>query len=121
MSQLSHTLFSRTDIEQIKSIRRRNAAFIYAELQKAGIKPILPYNENFTPLFVPIYLDNRDKVRRAMFAKQVFCPVHWPLNNQMRMLHTGSKMAEHELSIIIDQRYNLQDMQLIIDIIKDNI
>lgn len=121
MSKLSHTLFSRADINEVRSIRKQNAAFIYSELNKLGVKTLLPYNEDFCPLFVPIYLDDRNKVRRAMFAKQVFCPVHWPLNSQMKNLNTGSVMAEHELSIIIDQRYNLQDMQSIIDIIKENI
>lgn len=121
MSQLSHALFLRADIEDIKSTRKLNAAFIYSELQKLGVKTLLPYNDDLTPLFVPIYLEDRNKVRRAMFSKQVYCPLHWPLNGQMGKLLTGGKMAEHELSIIVDQRYNLEDMQLIIDIIKENI
>ena len=33
----------------------------------------------------------------------------------------GSYMAEYELSLVVDQRYSLEDMQSMVDIIKQRI
>ena len=47
-----------------------------------------------------------------MFQQQIFCPVHWPLEGMD--VQKGVEMAEHEMSIIIDQRYTNKDMCFIL-------
>ena len=73
-------------------------------------------NCNHIPLCIPVYWENRDEVRRRMFQHEVFCPVHWPLEGMD--VKKGKEMAEHELSLIIDQRYGQKDMELIISLLK---
>ena len=85
-------------------------------LKELGIKPLIEIPGNKVPLFVPIYLDDRNTVRKRMFQREVFCPVHWPLEDLP--LKKGAEMAQHELSLIVDQRYVKKDMDLIINIIK---
>ena len=46
-----------------------------------------------------------------MFQKEIFCPVHWPLEGLN--LQRGKIMAEQELSLIIDQRYGQGDIDLL--------
>ena len=75
--------------------------------------------ENKTPLFVPIYVQDRNKVRKYMFQHNVFCPVHWPLEGLS--LKKGAEMAEHELSLIVDQRYTHKDMEYILDLLSQTI
>ena len=54
-----------------------------------------------------------------MFEHEVFCPVHWPLEGME--VKKGKKMAEHELSLICDQRYGKDDMDLILSLIKQHV
>ena len=117
MSNESKRLFAGTDFEQAKRQRQLNAKYIVEGLAVLGIKPMIDVFWGSVPLFIPIYLDNRDEVRSRMFNNGVFCPVHWPLVNMK--LNRGAKMAKHELSLIVDQRYNKNDMDLILCLIKE--
>ena len=99
--------------------RLNNAHYLLEELKKIGVNPILPLNEGYVPLFIPITLEKRDVVRKAMFQKEIFCPVHWPLEGFE--LQRGRIMAEKELSLIIDQRYGRKEMAEIIAVLKDNL
>lgn len=119
MSTASQNIFGNTNLEEVAACRKRNAQFLVAKLQELGINPIIPINNNRVPLFVPIVLNNRDDLRRTLRQNAIFCPVHWPLRDDMKNLDKGSFMAENELSLVIDQRYSIEDMQNIIDIIKD--
>ena len=116
MSVMAVDIITKTDIDRLAYIRRRNAKFICDGLESLGLNTILPVKEDKTPLFVPVYLDDRNKVRKYMFQHNCFCPVHWPLESMN--VKKGAEMAEHELSIIVDQRYTNEDMEYILDLIE---
>lgn len=116
MSDDSKRLFAGTDFEQVKRQRQENAKVILEGLKSLGIKPLIEVPADAVPLFIPIYLENRDEVRRRMFQHEVFCPVHWPLGGMN--VKKGKDMAEHELSLICDQRYGVKEMNEIIKMIR---
>lgn len=72
-----------------------------------------------TPLFLPIILDNRDAVRRYLFERMIFCPIHWPM--QDNCFEMGYRMYKNELSLIVDQRYNENDMFRLLNALEDAI
>lgn len=117
MSTVSKLIFSNLDFDSIAIRRIENAKFIISELKELGINPLLNLKENKVPLFVPIKLNARDLIRVKLAEKGIFCPVHWPVIIPDQLLK-GREMFEKELSIVIDQRYNIQDMSQIIAIIK---
>ncbi len=119
MSHIAEKLYTNLDEERLKVRRLNNACYLIEQLAAIGVKPILPLLENHVPLFIPIALTDRDKVRKSMFHRDVFCPVHWPLEGLN--LQRGQVMAEKELSLIIDQRYGRKEMDEIVEILKDNI
>ena len=119
MSLIAEKLYSYVDEERVKVRRLNNAQYLIEQLKKIGISPLLSLAENHVPLFIPIVLKNRDSVRKAMFQKEIFCPVHWPLESLE--LQRGRVMAERELSLIIDQRYGRKEMDEIIAVLKDNL
>lgn len=119
MSDEAARIFAATDLVFVASRRKENANYLVAELPKLGIEPLLPIRSDCVPLFVPIAINNRDDLRRTLRQQAIFCPVHWPLRDDMKHLETGTFMAEHELSLVIDQRYTLEDMQCMVDVIKD--
>lgn len=119
MSRIAEKLYYFVNDDHVKVRRLNNANYLLEKLEQIGIKPILPFNEGRVPLFIPIALKNRDQVRRAMFQKEIFCPVHWPLERME--LQRGKIMAEKELSLIIDQRYGRKEIDEIITVLKNNL
>ena len=72
-------------------------------------------------MFVPILVPDgkRDELRRYLIKHEMYCPVHWPVS----MYHKLDKRAEiiykNELSLVCDQRYTEEDMQRMVETIKD--
>ena len=118
MSRIAEKLYSFVDEERVRVRRLNNAEYLIGELEKIGVTPILPLTEDHVPLFIPIKLSNRDIVRKSMFAHELFCPVHWPLDGLD--IQRGKQMADTELSLIIDQRYGRKEMEAILAIINSN-
>lgn len=122
MTQLSKDILANMEWNRWAILRKRNAETIIEGLKGLGISPIVPLQENAVPLFIPIRIENRDKVRKAMFANNIFLPVHWPVEDEYKnRLNRGSDLEVHELSIIVDQRYTFGDMKRILSIIESNI
>lgn len=122
MTKLSKDILANMEWNRWATLRIRNAEAIIGGLKELGISPIIPMRENMVPLFIPISIGNRDKVRKAMFANNIFLPVHWPVEDEYKTrLNRGRDLAAHELSIIVDQRYTVSDMKRILSIIESNI
>ena len=117
MSQIAEKLYSFMNEDHVKVRRLNNACYLIDELKKIGLEPLLPLKEDYVPLFIPILLKNRDEVRKQMFQKEIYCPVHWPLDGME--INRGEQMAREELSLIIDQRYGRREMDEIISVLKD--
>lgn len=115
MSPVSERLYACLDDKYVKCLRQKNAKYLVEKLSEKGIKTLLPVSDDNVPLFVPIWLENRDEVRKQMFQKEIFCPVHWPLDGMP--VKKGAEMAAHELSLIVDQRYAESDMNEIVSLI----
>lgn len=117
MSRIAEKLFSFVNEEHVKVRRLNNAEYLTSELKKMGIEPLLSLKDGHVPLFIPIVINNRDAVRKALFQKEIFCPVHWPLDGLVG-LRRGEQMFREELSLIIDQRYGRKEMDEIISVLK---
>lgn len=116
MSRDSEMLFAGTDLQWVKQKRQENTSYLLKGLKFLGIEPLIELSTDKTPLFVPIWLEDRNAIRKKMFQNEVFCPVHWPIEGMS--LKKGAEMAQHELSLIVDQRYSSKDMDVLISLIK---
>ncbi|MGB4659598.1 MAG: hypothetical protein WBI07_10480 [Mobilitalea sp.] len=116
MSDISKRLFTKTDFSFIQNIRKKNSDYLISGLNDLGISTILKPDKDEVALFIPILINDRNRVRRKMFENQIYCPVHWPLEDIN--LVTGNLMQEHELSLIVDQRYGTKEMDLILSILE---
>lgn len=106
---ISREYLTTVDEERQKEQRRKNAAVLYNRL-KEKIRFVFPESDMDCPIFVPIFLNDRDNVRQALIDKQIYCPVHWP-----KPYGCESNLYEHELSLICDQRYTESDMEYLAD------
>lgn len=116
MSRIAEKLYAIIDEERVKVRRLNNAKYLISELSKIGLEPVLPLTDGHVPLFVPIILDNRDEVRKEMFKHEIYCPFHWPLEGMD--ISRGEHMTKKELSLIIDQRYGMKEMDEMVAILK---
>lgn len=121
---MSELIVRNLNIKQIEDTRRANFEFLLENLKRIkGIKVIFTNIKNdITPMFFPIYVtSNREKLMSALIAKQIYCPVHWPISSLLDccLSKTTRETYDSILSIPCDQRYGLEDMERIVDAIKD--
>lgn len=118
----SYEKLANTDFLQLRKKRRQNA-----EVLIKGINNIFDIHlinnkleEGDTPLFVPIVVEkDRDLLQKHLIANKVYCPVHWPISDYHKGIsHKAKRLYQQELSIICDQRYDIDDMEYIIKLIK---
>lgn len=111
-------LAKQLDVTLIRERRRANAARLLQSLADIAVFPELGKQD--CPLFVPVCLpkEERDALRKALISQAVYCPVHWPRS----VYHTAGtetcKLYETELSLVCDQRYTVEDMERIIEIVQ---
>lgn len=115
-SSISKQLIPQISYEEIKEKRKENSQFLHNELEKLGIRHL--YNSSAVPLFIPIFINIRDKLRNNMFENNIFTPIHWPYESKELNGLIRNTIYNNELSLICDQRYSLEDMKKQIGIIK---
>ena len=103
------------DVDFVKFKRRENAQVL---LSRLGEFSLFSLSDDDCPLFVPIALSNRDEVKAELISQSVYCPCHWGVS----ALHSLSKdeklIYECELSLVCDQRYRVDEMNRICDIVE---
>ena len=103
------------NINKIVNSRIENAKIIYEKLRNnVNVRFLIEdYNQNDSLLFVPIILEHdlRDKLRKYLIEKQVYLPIHWPLEERI------NNVFEKELSLICDQRYTKKEISEYIETI----
>ncbi|MBE6106906.1 hypothetical protein [Anaerovibrio lipolyticus] len=114
-SDVSRELFKRIDFDMVQTRRKSNAEILHEGLEKLNIRHL--YDGAKTPLFVPIIVPNRDRLRKRLFSEMIFAPVHWPVES--KELQGTNELYVTELSLICDQRYDGADMERILHVIKD--
>ncbi|BDZ78155.1 hypothetical protein [Claveliimonas bilis] len=108
----SKDYLSTVDVGEQRRIRRRNAKVLYEGLEEK-VQFLFSIEDMDCPLFVPILLHNQKEIKRELSLKQIYCPIHWP-----RPDGCDSNLYDQELSLICDQRYNEEDMERLVSVLK---
>lgn len=107
---------SKLDVDFIVKRRKENASILLEQLSNLAI--FKEIKENDCPLFVPIRLHDRDKLKNYLIQKQIYCPVHWPLTEYHDISDNDKKIYNEELSLVCDQRYSCDDMYRLAEEVK---
>lgn len=106
IDKTSLKILDKININGIKHKRKNNAKVIHEMLSANDkIKVINSLKDGDIPLFVPVLVDNKEKIQKTMIQNEVFLPSHWPSS-----LHHQNDIYEHELSLICDHRYDEDDI-----------
>lgn len=107
-----------TSIARLKNERKKNALYLAnnIELKNIGKMLFTTITDDEVPLFFPLIIKEnyRDLVRKELINRGIYLPVHWP-----ERITKENNISSRELSIVIDQRYDLEDMKYIVDNIND--
>lgn len=122
--QRSLDVLEQTDLPSLKIARRNNAKILKQGITELADERIRCFSQTMgthdTPLFVPVWVqtDIRNELRRYLIEHSIYCPIHWPLS-ELHPDNTITKaLYDSELSLICDQRYDVDDMYRITDCIS---
>lgn len=116
MPVLTQRLLQNLDYTSIKNVRKNNFDLLHKLL---GKKNRLHFNvETNTPSVYP-YLTNDIKLRQKLLEKRVYISRFWKhvLTNELAN-NFEKDLAEYLIPLPIDQRYSLDDMQEMVEIIE---
>ncbi|MEN1762024.1 hypothetical protein [Anoxynatronum sibiricum] len=124
IDEISEMIIKDLDTKELEKIRRLNYKFLLSHLKEIrGVEVIFKgLNNGVTPLFFPIYVNNnRNRLKSYLISKEIYCPVHWPIPCQLEghMDNRIKNIYDSILSIPCDQRYGIDDMKRIIDVLKE--
>jgi hypothetical protein len=114
-SDTSKIIFSSLDTDYIAKQRKSNAEILHDELNKIGVKHI--YSDDCVPLFIPVFITNRDNLKKYFYKNNIFTPSHWSQNSSD--ICKINDLYGSELSLICDQRYSEKDMLEQIRVLKN--
>ena len=116
-SGFGHKLFNSINHEEIKKRRINNSEYVYERGTKMGLEFLLNKIDLDTiPLCLPILIDDRDFIKKELHKKNIFLPVHWPILRDVN--NDIDYIVKKELSLIIDQRYNIENMKFMMDCLE---
>lgn len=112
-------LAQKLDIEAIRIQRKRNARILLEQFKDIALFPTI--KDTDCPMFVPIHVPNgkRNKLMRYLIERDIYCPVHWPISKYHKLTNQTKQIYENELSLVCDHRYMEDDMDRIIETIRE--
>lgn len=111
MSELTKTIFNSFNTKIVKEKRLQNFKYLHDKLsEKNDLKIVL--NENDIPMIYP-YMTNDKNLKTKLIKNKIYIPTYWSMNNKKY-----SNLIEHLIPLPIDQRNNENDMEYIVEKIK---
>jgi len=126
MSTFSRFLFERTNLIEVRETRIRNWTLLHDRLHvgkhdEQAFRPLYcSLEDGEVPLGYPIVVrkQRRDDIRRALAARNIFCPVHWPISEDREGYRESFKDIQLSLSILtlpIDQRVTPWEIDYLVE------
>ncbi|WP_305402630.1 hypothetical protein [Photobacterium leiognathi] len=117
ISKLSFYLLNNMDYSSYLAIRENNLKYLNSSLKSINI---LNVSENSKPLCYPLMLKfNVSELKKKLIENKIYVATYWDdAISRIRSNSFESKLIFDTLYIPLDQRYNLDDLDKIVKIIK---
>lgn len=116
MSDLTKVLMGNIDYSFVQHRRLENFNFLHNNLHTS-----FPLNmsSDDVPLVYPLWSENGEELRKFLIQNNIFCAKYWPHIIEENTKDSIEYLATQNIvSIPIDQRYDKEDMDRIVEIIK---
>lgn len=119
MSEHWRRQLERLDFDAVYRARRRNILYLRDKLEplrEAGKLRFLTQRPEDSTLYLPLLVEDRNAVQRALAERGIYCPVIWPEPEQAAgVCPVSHRVTEHILCLPCDQRYGESDMDFYAD------
>ena len=122
MSDISKTILNTVDFNNIIYRRRMNFKYLLSFFEDLDKIKILSNNldEGICPIGFPIITTKRDALREYLINNNIYCPIHWLLPEEIpKKFDYSYSLSKKIITIPCDQRYFLEDMEIIAGKVKE--
>lgn len=117
MSPYSKELLYKIDFEKILKIRLEHLK--YLETHSDFIKNY-SINTDCNGLYFPIFTDFQKELQTYLASNNIYCPVIWPIDNENKHIcEFANNIISHMLAVPCDQRYSYEELDFILNTIKN--
>jgi dTDP-4-amino-4,6-dideoxygalactose transaminase len=110
MSEVSRRIIEATDHAALAERRVRNYRVLADLLGDIALFPNLP--AGVVPLGFPVRVPSRDKLRKALFDREIYPAVHWPVPSAVPgRFAEPRRLAAEVMTLPCDQRYSPGTME----------
>ncbi len=119
ISEMSVMVQSNLNKQELIRKRRENFEILGNNLT-SQLQPVfkLGMNKN-VPLYFPVLVEDRAALQKHLVNNAIYAPVVWPKDDKQPKQCDGAENAyQHLLCIPIDQRYDVDDMNRVVEVIN---
>ena len=113
MSRLTENLLRGINYDTVRKTREENFSFLNEHLQKYNRLKV----ENVPgPYMYPLYVEDGGEIRKRLLTKKIYIPTLWPdVFEICDKRELEYDMAENILPLPCDQRYDMNDMEYMVE------
>lgn len=120
MSKLTQAILSSVDCKKVINKRKNNFKYLQKQLSDRNLLSI-ENNLDFVPFVYPLMIDD-DSLKEKLNENKIYVAKYWDEALKRNELSNIEKEFINQiLPLPIDQRYTLDDMARIVEVIKDNL
>ena len=110
MSRLTQNLLHGIDYKKVEQTRSENFEYLHTRLK--SINQLKVGSANF---MYPLLVENGKEIRTKLQAEKIYIPTLWPdVFDLVKPEDTEYFLAENILPLPVDQRYNKEDMETVV-------
>lgn len=120
ISNFSRLIIENTNFDIIKEKRVNNCKYLIEHINNPNVVKIFDCVSNDEiPLYYPVYIkdDKRKDFQNYLMSNDIYCPIHWPKSELVKSFNC--EIYDNILSLVCDQRYGLDDMKRMVDVINE--
>lgn len=122
MADISLSIIREENFSQNKSKRLSNFEYLFKNIDESNNIEFVIKNISLicsAPLYFPLYVRNRDLLQRELAYNHIYAPILWPIAMESVLINDRiEEIYNHILVIPIDQRYDLEDMDRVVNVIN---
>ncbi len=125
MSDIGLEILNGVEAGEITERRQQNYKYLYEKLSKINFLYIPRYIEDIAicPLFLPVLISEnkcREDLQKYLAQNDIYCPIIWKKSHNIEKCSLETqKIYDHILCFPIDQRYDYDDMQRIVSVLRE--
>jgi dTDP-4-amino-4,6-dideoxygalactose transaminase len=115
------SIMVQADLNKQELIRKRRENFeILGNNLTSHLQPVFKLGmSKEVPLYFPVLVEDRAALQKHLVNNAIYAPVVWPKDNmQPKQCYGAENAYQHLLCIPIDQRYDVDDLNRIVEVIN---